>query len=183
MRKIITTLSLSAAALGTAAVLAAPANAAVAVDNGVGHVDKGDVQSLLGYNDAAMQDAFKTGKVTFTGSFNTAKDTSWSCTDGTVKHHIFNTTATNTYAAKAETNKAGKLTGGWNLDGSIAAYGPTTGFTTGDDGTGRFATYSCAGHGSTVYSTMNVAQSHSFGGLQVNGIDLPNTPVEVVPAA
>ena len=30
---------------------------------------------------------------------------------------------------------------------------------------------------------MNVDQSHSVGGLQVNGIDLPNTPVEVAPVA
>ena len=111
------------------------------------------------------------------------KDTSWSCTDGTVKHHYFNTTSTNTLNAAAQTNGAGKLSNGWILDGGISVYGPTTGFTTGDDGTGRFATYSCAGHGSTVFSTMHVDQSHSVGVLQVNGIDLPNTPVEVAPVA
>jgi hypothetical protein len=83
----------------------------------------------------------------------------------------------------AQTNGAGKLSNGWILDGGISVYGPTTGYTTGDDGTGRFATYSCAGHGSTIFSTMNVEQSHSVGGLQVNGIDLPNTPVEVAPVA
>jgi hypothetical protein len=182
MRKIITTVTLAVAALGTAAALAAPANAAVAVTDGAGFVGKGDVQSALGLaNDAEMQKLFKAGDITFASTFTTAKDTSWSCTDGTVKHHIFNTTSTNTLNAVANTNGAGKLTNGWNLDGDIKVYGPTTGFTTGDDGTGRFATYTCAGHGSTIFSTLRVDQSHQVGGLQVNGVDLPNTPVEVAP--
>lgn len=135
----------------------------------------------------AMQDALKAGRITLTSSFNTVKDTSWQCTDGFVKHHYINTTSVNRYAAKANTNNAGKLTSGWDLDGSIASHGPTTGFTTGDDGTGRFATYSCAGHGSTVFSTMHVDQSHSFGDLTVTDgtrtVALTNTPVEVAAPA
>ncbi len=163
--------------------IAGTASASVNVTDNAGTIGKGDVQSLLSFNDARIQNAWSKGKVKFTSTFKTVKDTSWSCTDGTVKHHYFNTVSDNQVNAVAQTNKAGKLTSGWILDGSISAYGPTTGFTTGDDGTGRFATYSCAGHGSTVFSTMHVDQSHSVGGLQVNGIDLPNTQVEVAPVA
>ena len=169
------------------ATLAVPAAASASVnvnDNGAGTVGKGDVQTALSLkNDAAMQDLFKKDGIKFGSTFKTVKDTSWTCTDGTVKHHYFNTTSTNQLNAAAQTNGAGKLSNGWILDGGISVYGPTTGYTTGDDGTGRFATYSCAGHGSTIFSTMNVEQSHSVGGLQVNGIDLPNTPVEVAPVA
>ena len=172
-----------AAVAATTLIAPAAASASVNVDaNGAGTVGKGDVQMALGLkNDAAMQDLFKQDGVKFGSTFQTHKDTSWSCTDGTVKHHIFNTTSTNQLNAVAQTNGAGKLSNGWTLDGGIRASGPTTGFTTGDDGTGRFATYSCAGHGSTIFSTINVQQTHEVGGLQVNGADLPNTPVEIAP--
>lgn len=181
MRKILLGLA-ATAVVATPLAMAASANANVAVTDGVGFVGKGDVQTALGYhNDSETQAAFKAGKIAFVGTFNTVKDTSWQCTDGTVKHHYFNTTSVNQYTAKANTNNAGKLTFGWNLDGSIASYGPTTGFTTGDDGTGRFPTYSCAGNGSTIFSTMHVDQSHFVGDLSVtNGaktVALPNTPI------
>ncbi len=173
---------LAAAVVATLAVPSV-ASASVNVTENVGTVGKGDVQNALSLqNDAAMQDLFKKGGITFGSTFKTVKDTSWTCTDGTVKHHYFNTTSTNQLNAAAQTNGAGKLNG-WILDGGISVYGPTTGYTTGDDGTGRFATYSCAGNGSTIFSTMHVEQSHSVGGLQVNDIDLPNTPVEVAPVA
>ena len=169
---------------------AVPAAASASVnvdDSGAGFVGKGDVQDALSLkNDAAMQELFKKDGIKFTTTFKTKKDTSWTCTDGTVKHHYFNTTSTNQLNAAAPApNGAGKLSNGWILDGGISVYGPTTGFTTGDDGTGRFATYSCLGHGSTIFSTMNVEDqiAHEVGGLQVNGIDLPNTPVEVAPIA
>ena len=180
MRKLLTIAATSAVALLS---IAGTASASVNVTDNAGTVGKGDVQSLLGFNDAGIQNAWSKGQVKFTSTFKTVKDTSWSCTDGTVKHHYFNTVSDNQVNAVAQTNKAGKLTSGWILDGSISVFGPTTGFTTGDDGTGRFATYSCAGHGSTIFSTMNVEQSHSIGDLKVNGIDLPNTPVEVARVA
>ena len=165
-------------------VIPTAAIASVAVDaNGVGSIGKGDVQTALNLkNDAAIQDLFKKDGIKFTRTFSTVKDTSWSCTDGTVKHHYFNTVSDDQLNAVAQTNGAGKLSNGWILDGGVSLYGPTTGFTTGDDGTGRFATYSCAGHGSTIFSTMHVDQSHSFGDLKVNGVPLPNTPVEAVVA-
>ena len=46
----------------------AVASANVAVDNGVGYVGKGDVQSKLGFNDAAMQSAVTDGTVKFTAN-------------------------------------------------------------------------------------------------------------------
>ena len=57
-------------------------------DNGAGTVGKGDVQNALSLkNDAAIQDLFKKDGIKFGSTFKTAKDTSWTCTDGTVKHH------------------------------------------------------------------------------------------------
>ena len=77
------------------ATLAVPAAASASVnvdDNGAGTVGKGDVQTALSLkNDAAMQDLFKKDGIKFESTFKTVKDTSWSCTDGTVKHHYFNT--------------------------------------------------------------------------------------------
>src|SRR5262245_49096601 len=75
---------------------AAVASASVAVTNGVGFVGKGDVQNALGYaNDAAIQQAVKDGKVKFIGggyTLTTDKDTSWTCSDGSTRHHHFYTT-------------------------------------------------------------------------------------------
>ena len=79
-----------------------------------------------------MQDLFKKDGIKFGPTFKTVKDTSWTCTDGTVKHHYFNTMSTNQLNAVAQTNGAGKLNG-WILDGGISVYGPTTGYTTGDE--------------------------------------------------
>jgi hypothetical protein len=69
MRRIILGL-VATAALATPLVAATAANASVAVDNGVGFVGKGDVQTALGYkNDAAFQaDA---NKITFTAASST----------------------------------------------------------------------------------------------------------------
>src|SRR5262245_5623684 len=77
------------AALATAAV----ASANVAVTDGVGFVGKGDVLSALGYaNDAAIQQDVKDGKIKFIGggyTLKTDKDTSWTCSDGSIQHHHF----------------------------------------------------------------------------------------------
>ena len=63
MRKIILGL-VAAAAIATPIAVATSANAAVAVDNGIGHVDKGDIQSssVLNLNNAEFQTAAKAGK-------------------------------------------------------------------------------------------------------------------------
>ena len=63
MRKILLGLA-AAAALAAPLAVAGSANAAVAVDNGIGHVDKGDVQSALVWNNKAFDDGVATLKFT-----------------------------------------------------------------------------------------------------------------------
>ena len=65
MRKIILGL-VAIAAIAAPLAFATSANAAVAVDNGVGHVDKSDVQSALGWNNEGVRQ--RRGKLKFTAS-------------------------------------------------------------------------------------------------------------------
>jgi hypothetical protein len=178
---------------GALAALAVPsvASANVAVDNGVGFVGKGDVQTALGYaNDAAIQQAVKDGKVKFIGggyTLTTDKDTSWTCSDGSSQHHHFltTTTATGTANAVARSNPQGKVTTGWDINGFTTGTPTTTGV--GSDGN-RFPSYDCPA--GSNFTGMSVNQTHEYTpdtGLSVtNGVKtvaLPNTPAEVAPAA
>jgi hypothetical protein len=172
-------------AIAAIAALAVPtaAMAVVAVDStGVGTVGKGDVQDALGLtNDAAMQDLFKSGGVKFTTSYTKVDDNTLNCmkyvpgiwppfvATGDTVHQIYRQTITQDAKATANTNGAGKLTNGWNLtgfDGPIS-YGPQTNVIEGTCPAGTFI-------GTTAdqdfYNTPR-------GGLKVNGVDLPNTPV------
>jgi hypothetical protein len=170
MKRTITAAAIAAGILITPAV----ASASVNVDDaGIGTVGKGDVQSVLGFNDAEMQAAWKKGDVKFSSTFKTDKDTSWTCSDGSTQHHHYVTTTKRPYDVTANTNKAGKLTNGWDFNGmSKTDFGSTTGV--GSDGQ-RFPSYSCAGHGS--FTGLFVNQTHTPLSLTVNGIDLSNTPV------
>ncbi len=53
----------------------------MAVDNGIGQVDKGDVQLVLGYNDAAMQE--NAASIEFTSVETSGWDFIFTCNDGT----------------------------------------------------------------------------------------------------
>jgi len=182
MRKIFLTLSL---AVATLIMGAASANATVAVDNGVGFVGKGDVQTALGLaNDQAMQNLHKADGVKFTNGGSTGIQTITQTVQcktfvgavnkGTVKWVLTNPfTDTVNVTAVANTNAAGKLTNGWNLTGNQTAervLGKTTTALqhcpSGQYGSGIIAT--------TVVDSNVVTTS----GLKVNGVDLPNTPVE-----
>ena len=63
MRKILLGL-VAATAVAAPLALASSANATVAVENGVGHVDKGDVQTALGWNNKAFDGGAGTLKFT-----------------------------------------------------------------------------------------------------------------------
>jgi hypothetical protein len=167
MRKLIVlAISLIALAVPTAAM------AAVSYDDyRVGSVDKGDIQSLFGWNDAALQSAAKNGQITFTNKLVTVKDSSWTCSDGSTQHHFFTTTSVRPLDVAVQKNPNGKVLG-WTLNGlSKTDFGTTTGV--GSDGQ-RFPSYACPA--GAFFTGLNVAQSHSTI-AQVNGIDLPNTPV------
>jgi hypothetical protein len=173
-----------------AAMLAVPAvaSASVNVDDGmVGTVGKGVVQNALGLaNDQAIQTLFKSdggSGIKFTNKFVATTTTTWDCVQGdgtrSTQTHYRNTIITSAVNATANTNGAGKLTNGWNLTGK----GST--LSIGEDNTGgtRFPSYTCpAGTGTRDFASINVAQSHASG-LYVNGVALPNTPVEVAPVA
>jgi hypothetical protein len=176
MRKlIITVASLLALAIPTAAM------ASVAVENGVGFVGKGDVQTALGYhNDAAIQQAVKDGKIKFSlGAEKVNADYMMSCYGSdAVGHTIIVQPGTMSVTAQARVNPQGKLTTGWDLTGT------GTGFTAA--GNAFIRTVPCP-EGSFMY--MNLGQGDLWnkvvptgdGTLSVtNGtttVALPNTPI------
>jgi hypothetical protein len=161
------------------------AMAVVTVDaSGYGFVGKGDVQTALGgLTDAQMQAKFKAGEVKFTTGYTWSVDYLQQCSkiafvNGAVKyvpvsttHTIISAPITQDAKVTANTNNAGKLTNGWNVNGFDGA--ETTGASTYTQGT-------CPA-GSFIYETLD--QDTIYGPrsvLQVNGVDLPNTPVEPV---
>jgi hypothetical protein len=178
MRRIILGV-VAAAAIATPLVAATAANATVAVENGIGHVDKGDVQTALGWNNAAFDKGV--GSLKFTTSAEKVNaDYKMSCFNGStgaidaeVSHTIISQPGTTTVTATPVLNSGnGKQITGFNLTGQ------TSGFTATGGATVR--TVPCP-DGS--FSYMNLGQGDLFGktqvtgGLKVNGIDLPNTPV------
>jgi hypothetical protein len=171
------------------AMLAIPtaAIASVAVDNGVGTVGKGDVQSALGWNNAAFDKGVGTLKFT-AGAEKVIADYKMSCFNGTtgaidaeVSHQIISQPGTTTVTATPVFNAGnGKQIIGFDLTGQ------TSGFTATGGATLRMVP--CP-EGS--FSYMNLGQGDLFGktqitgGLKVSGmvdgqmktVDLPNTPV------
>jgi opacity protein-like surface antigen len=162
---------------------AGPASAAVAVTDGIGHVDKGDVQTTLHWNNGDFDK--NVGSLTFDRTMTRTTDNVWSCT-GVGEQHSYRVTV-----MKQPLNKTtllstnGKQITGWDLTG--AASGPYTVLSD----TGVPADVLTCPAGSTLDFTkpwsinqLGVAKytTYTYGDLAVNGIDLPNTPV-VVPAA
>jgi hypothetical protein len=159
--------------------LASSANAAVTVDNGVGTVGKGDVQSALGWNNAAFDKGAASLKFTASAEKVTA-DYKMSCYGSdAVGHRIISQPGTTQVTATPIYNAGnGKQITGFNLTGQ------TSGFTA----TGSATLREEKPEGCFMF--MNLGQGDLFGktvvtgGLKVNGVDLPNTPVvEAAPAA
>ena len=173
MRKlIIIAASIAALAIPTVAI------ASVAVDNGVGFVGKGDVQSALGWNNAAFDKGAASLKFT-AGAEKVIADYKMSCFNGTtgaidaeVSHQIISQPGTTTVTATPVFNAGnGKQIIGFDLTGQTSGFTATGGAT--------LREVPCP-DGSFMY--MNLGQGDLFGktqitgGLKVNGIDLPNTP-------
>jgi hypothetical protein len=173
MRRIIMIAALAAIAiLATAAV----ATATVAVDaNGTGFVGKGDVQTALGWNNAAF-DA-NAGSVEFTQKTVTSAHYALVC-NGTDYVDDMTVTTTKPVTATAIKNAGnGRQITGWNLTG----VGTGTPVTTHTDPNARSQWLSCVIGGGDAAGSVSSSNT-TLPGLYVNGISLPNTPV-ALPAA
>jgi hypothetical protein len=154
------------------------ASASVAVENGVGTVDKGDIQSALGWNNPAFDKGVGTLKFTASAE-KVIADYKMSCYGSdAIGHRIISQPGAATVTATPIYNAGnGKQITGFNLTGQ------TAGFTA----TGNATLREEKPEGCLMF--MNLGQGDLFGktqitgGLKVNGIDLPNTPVEVAPVA
>jgi hypothetical protein len=161
--------------------LAAPAASMAAVtynDTSVGSVSKGDIQTLFGWNDAALQSAWKDGKITFTSKYQMDSVDRWNCTDGSVQQMTLRTVQAKPLNVTPVTNAQGKVTSGWTLNGINENVGGK--FLYGER-IGYDRMYQCpAGSYFTGFAPHGF-ENTVLPGVQVNGIDLPVTPV-VVPA-
>jgi hypothetical protein len=165
MRKLII-LAISLVAL--AVLIATPlANAATVDDTGAGSVAKGDVQSVLGWNDAKLQKDF--ASVTFTSKAVTVYDYSWNCSDGSTRHSIYTEAWTpQPLVANPVLNTSAKKVTGWTLDGLGLAL--SSSFTYAQ--TGGVDMLSCPTDASPDYATWGMTPT-STNIVQANGIDLP----------
>ena len=170
MKRITKIVALAAIALfATTAV----ASAAVNVTDGVGHVDKGDVQSALGWNNAAFDNGV--GSLKFTaGTQVMGNQTRWQCSGGEQSQTSL-VTQNRTLKATQVLSSNGKQITGWDLTGFGFEYvsgkrvgAPYVGYCPAGEAFGGFLP--------NVFTT-----DVTDGGLKVNGIDLPNTPI-VIPA-
>jgi hypothetical protein len=178
---------------GALAALAVPsvASANVVVENGVGHVDKGDVQTALKWNNSDFDKG--AGSLKFTARFTATYDNVLTCganADNKIVHVPSTSTGTGDLKATEVKSSNGKQITGWNLTG---ASGPVAG--SNDLNKVMQATFTAC-LPDKPYSEMTPEELRrlpvkvdvasqptvTFSGLQVNGVDLPNTPV-VVPAA
>jgi hypothetical protein len=168
-------------AMAALVALAVPtaAFATVTVNDGVGHVDKGDVQSALKWNN---QDFDKNvGTLTFSRTMTRTTDNVWSCTNGVGEQHAYRVTVMNQPMSKTEIKSSnGKQITGWDLAGAMPApYAVIS-----DTGTPANVLTCPAGSSLDFTKPLSINQigvakytSYTYGGLTVNGVDLPNTPV------
>src|SRR6476659_8789527 len=167
MKRIITIVALAALALlATAAV----ASASVAVDtNGVGHVDKGDVQSALKWNNGDFDK--NVAKLTFTaGTQVMGNQTRWQCSGGE-QSRTSTVVQSRTVKATQVLSSNGKQITGWNLTGFGFQY------VSGGYSGAPYVGYCPAGESFGGFLPNVFTTDVTDGGLKVNGIDLPNTPV------
>jgi hypothetical protein len=165
---------LAIAAIAATALFATVASASVAVDaNGNGYVGKGDVQSALGWNNAAFDKNVKDLKFT-AGTQVMGNQTRWQCSGGE-QSRTSTVVQSRTVNATPVLNGNGKQITGWNLTG----FGFQ--FVSGGYSGAQYNAYCPAGESFLGFLPNVFTTDVTDGGLKVNGVDLPNTPV-VVPA-
>jgi len=179
-RRILTIAALAGTALIATATVA---SATVNVTDGVGHVDKGDVQTALKWNNSDFDK--NVGSLEFSRTMTRTTDNVWSCTDGSTQHADRVTVMKQPLNKTTQLNSNGKQITGWDLTGAASAP-----YTVLSD-TGIPANVLTCPAGSALDFTkpwsinqIGVAKytTYTYGDLTVNGVGLPNTPV-AVPAA
>ena len=156
---------------GALAALAVPsvASANVAVDNGVGYVGKGDVQTALKWNNADFDKNVANLKFTAgTQSLSTA--TRWQCSGGE-QSRTSTVVQSRTVKATPVLSSNGKQITGWNLTGFGYEY------VSGGYSGAPYVGYCPAGESWTGFLPHVFTTDVTDGGLKVNGVDLPNTPI------
>jgi hypothetical protein len=179
MRRITKVAAITATAITALIATAGAASASVNVTDGVGFVGKGDVQTALHLSsDEAVQSLFKAGGIKFTMGTETSmsNETRWVCGSGENSQTSTVRYGAATVTAVANTNNAGKLTNGWNLTTTRGQY-------LGGERTGAPYVGYCASGGFGGFLDNVFTNTGTTTGLKVNGVDLPNTPVEVAPVA
>ncbi len=180
MKRITTIVALAALALfATAAV----ATASVAVDaNGVGHVDKGDVQTALKWNNHDF-DKYANGLTFSSGTVTKVFNNSWICQDGSTYNQPRTQVLAQMLKATAVKSSNGKQITGWDLtnDGSTKVLSDTgvPAVCPGSHVDMLTSYFSPAGLAVSTLASTTVTP----GVLQVTGngatADLPNAPVDV----
>jgi hypothetical protein len=170
-----------AAAALTAVAFAGPASASVTVNpDGTGFVGKGDVQTVLGLNNAQMQ----TTPVTFTKKSTTTQFFDWTCVktvvtgNGTVKEtrqEHANVTTTDVTAVVSNVARVKNQITGYNLTG----FGATTTTSTVDGPAPLSCPDASSGFALDPASVVTSEPSTTNDSFFVNGVYLPITPAPV----
>ena len=177
MRKIVLGLVATAAIAAPLALAAAPPPANVAVNDGVGHVDKGDVQTALHWNNADFDKNVACAQVTHRGGTQVDGQPGprrWLC--AAVGEPEPDQPVTSRSASPRPTptlSSNGKQITGWDLNGFGYEY------VSGQRVGAPYVGYCPAGESFDGFLPNVFTTDVTDGGLRVNGHDLPNTPVVV----
>ena len=163
-------------AIAAVVALAVPtaALASVAVDaNGNGYVSKGNVQSALKWNNGDFDK--NVANLRFTaGTQALSTQTRWQCSGGE-QSRTSTVVQSRTVQATQVLSSNGKQITGWNLTGFGFQY------VSGGYSGAPYVGYCPAGESFGGFLPNVFTTDVTDGGLKVNGVDLPNTPVAVAP--
>jgi hypothetical protein len=159
-------------AIAALVALAVPtaALASVAVDaNGNGYVGKGDVQSALKWNNGDFDKNVANLKFT-AGTQSMSNQTRWQCSGGE-RSRTSTVVQSRTVKATPVLSANGKQITGWDLTGFGFQY------VSGGYSGAPYVGYCPAGESFNGFLPNVFTTDVTDGGLTVNGIELPNTPV------
>jgi len=161
------------AAVATASLIGFGATSAHAAVNysgaGIGHVDKGDVQSALKWNNGDFDKGAADLKFT-AGTQVMGNQTRWQCSGGEQSQTSLVTQKLNV-TTKTLYSSNGKQITGWDLTGLRYDY------VSGQRVGASYVGYCPAGEWFVGFLPNVFTTDIHDGGLKVNNVDLPNTPV------
>lgn len=142
----------------------------VTVDNGVGYVGKGDVQSAVKWNNADFDK--KVASLKFTaGTQSLSNQTRWQCGGGE-QSRTSTVVQSRTVNVTPVLSSNGKQITGWNLTG----FSGSGDYVSGGYSGAPYVGYCPAGESFGGFLPNVFTTDVTDGGLKVNGIDLPNAP-------